>query len=160
MSSQKLNLRQARQILYLSRFDFILKHMPRSSMKRADSLSKCSDQHIGIERDNKDKVLVKKEWPEIRVIQVIKVVIEEIDLLEKIRKSEAKDNKVVKAVEEMKQAGVKILKDEQQQEKNELMLRNKKIYVLRDKKLRAKVIQLHYDTLIEEYKGQQRRQSW
>ena len=160
MSSQKLNLRQARQILYLSRFDFILKHMPRSSMKRADSLSKCSDQHIGIERDNKDKVLVKKEWPEIRVIQVIKVVIEEIDLLEKIRKSEAKDNKVVKAVEEMKQAGVKILKDEQQQEKNELMLRDKKIYVLRDKKLRTKVIQLYYDTLIEEYKGQQRRQSW
>ena len=41
------------------------------------------------------------------------MVIEEIDLLEKIRKSEAKDNKVVKAVEEMKQAGVKILKDEQ-----------------------------------------------
>ena len=160
MSSQKLNLRQARQILYLSRFDFILKHMPRSSMKRADSLSKCSDQHIGIERDNKDKVLVKKEWPEIRVIQVIKVVIEEIDLLEKIRKSEAKDNKVVKAVEEMKQAGVKILKDEQQQEKNELMLRDEKIYVLRDKKLRTKVIQLYYDTLIEEYKGQQRRQSW
>ena len=160
MSSQKLNLRQARQILYLSRFDFILKHMPRSSMKRADSLSKCSDQHIGIERDNKDKVLVKKKWPEIRVIQVIKVVIEEIDLLEKIRKSEAKDNKVVKAVEEMKQAGVKILKDEQQQEKNELMLRDEKIYVLRDKKLRTKVIQLYYDTLIEEYKGQQRRQSW
>ena len=160
MSSQKLNLRQARQILYLSRFDFILKHMPRSSMKRADSLSKCSDQHIGIERDNKDKVLVKKKWPEIRVIQVIKVVIEEIDLLEKIRKSEAKDNKVVKAVEEMKQAGVKILKDEQQQEKNELMLRDEKIYVLRDKKLRTKVIQLYYDILIEEYKGQQRRQSW
>ena len=160
MSSQKLNLRQARQILYLSRFDFILKHMPRSSMKRADSLSKCSDQHIGIERDNKDKVLVKKKWPEIRVIQVIKVVIEEIDLLEKIRKSEAKDNKVVKAVEEMKQAGVKILKDEQQQEKNELMLRDEKIYVLRNKKLRTKVIQLYYDTLIEEYKGQQRRQSW
>jgi len=33
---------------------------------------------------------------------VIEVVIEGIDLLEKIRKSEAKDNKVVKAVEEMK----------------------------------------------------------
>ena len=60
----------------------------------------------------------------------------------------------------MKQAGVKILKDEQQQEKNELMLRDEKIYVLRDKKLRTKVIQLYYDTLIEEYKGQQRRQSW
>jgi len=30
------------------------------------------------------------------------VVIGEIDLLEKIKKSEAKDNKVVKAIEEMK----------------------------------------------------------
>jgi len=41
------------------------------------------------------------------------VVIEGIDLLEKIRKSEAKDNKVVKAVEEMKQAGIKMLRDEE-----------------------------------------------
>ena len=71
-------------------------------MERADSLSKCSDQYIGIERDNKDKVLAKEEQLEIRVIQVTKVVIEEIDLLEKIRKSETKDNKVVKVIKEMK----------------------------------------------------------
>ena len=38
---------------------------------------------------------------------------EEIDILEKIRKSEAKDNKVIKAVEEMKKAGVKMLRDEE-----------------------------------------------
>ena len=31
-----------------------------------------------------------------------KIVIEEIDLLEKIRKSEAKDDEVIKVVEEMK----------------------------------------------------------
>ena len=71
-------------------------------MERADSLSKRSDQYIGIERDNKDKVLAKEEQLEIRVIQVTKVVIEEIDLLEKIRKSETKDNKVVKVIKEMK----------------------------------------------------------
>jgi len=41
------------------------------------------------------------------------VVIEGIDLLEKIRKSEAKDNKVVKAVEEMKQVGIKMLRDKE-----------------------------------------------
>ena len=102
MSSQKLNQRQARQALYLSRFDFMLKHVLESSMERADSLSKRSDQYIGIERDNKDKVLAKEEQLEIRVIQVTKVVIEEIDLLEKIRKSETKDNKVVKVIKEMK----------------------------------------------------------
>ena len=38
---------------------------------------------------------------------------EEVDLLEKIRQSRVRDNKVVKAVEEMKQAGVKVLRDEE-----------------------------------------------
>ena len=36
---------------------------------------------------------------------------EKVDLLEKIKKSNAKDNKVIKAVEEMKWAKVKILRD-------------------------------------------------
>jgi len=40
-----------------------------------------------------------------------KVIIKEIDLLKKIRKSETKDNKIVKAIEKMKQTGVKMLKD-------------------------------------------------
>jgi len=87
--------------------------MPGSSMERADSLSKHPDWQVGIERDNKDRVLVKKEWLEVGAMEVTEVVIEGIDLLEKIRKSEAKDNKVVKAVEEMKQAGVKMLRDEE-----------------------------------------------
>jgi len=38
---------------------------------------------------------------------------ERVDLLEKVRKLKVKDNKVVKAVEEIKQAEVKILKDEE-----------------------------------------------
>ena len=41
------------------------------------------------------------------------MIVEGIDILEKIRKSEAKDNKVIKAVEEMKRAGVKVLRDEE-----------------------------------------------
>jgi len=39
------------------------------------------------------------------------VVIKRIDLLEKIRKSEAKDNKIIKAVKEIKQVEVKILRN-------------------------------------------------
>jgi len=35
-------------------------------------------------------------------MKVAKVVIERVDLLDKVRKYEARDNKVVKAVEEMK----------------------------------------------------------
>ena len=66
--------------------------------------------------------------------------IEKVDLLEKIKKSDAKDNKVIKIVEEMKRAWVKMLRDEEWQEEDGLMLRNGKVYVPRDKKLRAEVI--------------------
>ena len=43
----------------------------------------------------------------------MEVIIDGIDLLEKIRGSEAKDDEVVKAVEEMKQAGIKMLRDKE-----------------------------------------------
>jgi len=66
-----------------------------------------------VEKDNKNRTLLKKEWLEVRVTQVVEVIIDGIDLLEKIRESEAKDNEVVKAVEEMKQAGVKMLRDKE-----------------------------------------------
>ena len=77
-------------------------------MERADNLSRHLDQQVGVERDNEDRVLVKKEQLEIKAIQVAEVVIKRIDLLEKIRKSEAKDDKIIKAVKEIKQAGVKM----------------------------------------------------
>ena len=58
-------------------------------------------------------MLVKKEWLEVRAMQVIEVVIEGVDLLEKIRKSDVKDNEVIKVVEKMKQTRVKISRDEE-----------------------------------------------
>jgi len=154
MGSQKLNHRQARWALFLSRFDFVLKHVPRSSMGKANSLSRCWDWQKGVEKDNEDRVLLKQEWLEVRATQITEVVIEEVNLLEKIRKSEAKEDEVVKAVEEMKRAGVKILRNEEWREENRLMLRDRKVYVPKDKKLRAEVIWLHHDTLIRGHRGQ------
>jgi len=40
MKAQKLNRRQARWALYLSGFDFALKHVPGTKMGKADSLSR------------------------------------------------------------------------------------------------------------------------
>ena len=80
----------------------MLKHVPESSIGRADSLSKHPDWQVEIERDNEDRVLVKKEWLEVKATQVTEVVIKGVDLLKKIRKSETKDDQVVKAIEEMK----------------------------------------------------------
>jgi len=61
MKAQKLNRRQAKWALYLSRFNFMLKHVPGSKMGKADSLSRRPDWEVGVERDNEDKTLVKKE---------------------------------------------------------------------------------------------------
>jgi len=91
----------------------MLKHITGSKMEKADGLSKRPDWEVGIEKDNEEQMLVKKEWLEVKKIRITEVVIEEVDLLEKVRKCEAKDDKVVKAVEEMKRAGVKMLRDEE-----------------------------------------------
>ena len=66
-----------------------------------------------MERDNKDKTLVKLEWLEVRRTEAVEIIVDRIDLLEEIRKLKVKDNKVVKVVKEMKQAGVNILRDEE-----------------------------------------------
>ena len=154
MSNQKLNHRQAQWALYLSRFDFVLKHIVGSKMGKADGLSKRPDWEVEVDKDNKKQVLVKKEWLEAKRIRVAEVIIEGIDLLDKVRKCEAKDNEVIKAIEEMKQAGVKILRDEEWHQENNLMLKEGKVYVPRDEKLRAEVIRLHHDTPVGGHRGQ------
>jgi len=68
---------------------------------------------VGVERDNKEQILVKKEWLKAKRIRIVEVIIESVDLLDKVRKCEAKDDKVVKAVEEMKWTGVKMLRDKE-----------------------------------------------
>ena len=80
----------------------MLKHVPGSKMGKADSLSKRPDWKVGIERDKEDEMLVKPEWLQVRKMERVEVIVEGVDLLEKVRQSKVKDNKVVKAVEEMK----------------------------------------------------------
>ena len=71
-------------------------------MEKANSLSRRPDWEVGVERDNENETLVKSEWLEVRKTERVEVMVEEIDLLEKVRKSKVKDNKVVKVIEEMK----------------------------------------------------------
>jgi len=123
-------------------------------MGKANSLSRQPDWQRGIERDNENRTLLKKEWLKVRATQVEEVIINEVDLLEKIRGLKAKDDKVVKAVKEMKWAGVKILRDEEWREENELMLRDGKVYVSKDEKLRVEVIWLYHNMLVERHRGQ------
>ena len=82
IKAQKLNRRQAQWALYLSRFDFTLKHVPGKKMGKADGLSRRPDWKVGVDRDNKDQVVIKNNW----ICNLQEVVIEglEVEILEKI----------------------------------------------------------------------------
>jgi len=150
MKAQKLNRRQARWALYLSRFNFTLKHVPGSKMEKVDSLSRRLDWKVGVERDNKDQKLVKPEWLEVRKTETVEVIVDGVDLLEEVRKSKVKDNnEVVKVVEEMKRAGVKMLRNKEWREVDGVIYKEGKVYIPKDDKLRAEIIRLHHDTPVE-----------
>jgi len=79
---------------------------------------------------------------------------EGVDILEKIKKSEAKDDEVIKAVEKMKKVGVKMLRDKEWREEDGLMLKEEKVYVPKDEALRAEIIRLHHDMPMGGHGGQ------
>ena len=132
----------------------MLKHVPGSKMGKADSMSRRPDQEVRIEKNNENETLVKPEWLEVRRTELVEIIVDEVDLLEEIRKSKVKDNEVVKAVEEIKQVGVKMLRDKEQREVDSVMYKEEKVYVLKNNKLRVEIIRLHHDMLIGGHRGQ------
>ena len=98
-------------------------------MGRADSLSRRVDWVEGVEKDNENQVMMKEEWLEVRAIEQLIEGPEE-GIVKKIKKAINKDEKIIKVVEKMKKAGVKMLKDEE---------------------LRLEIIQLHHDIPMAEH---------
>ena len=77
----------------------------------------------------------------------------EEEIVKKIKKVRDKDEEVIKAVEEMKKTGVKMLRNEEWQIEEELVLKERRMYVPKDEKLRVEIIQLHHDMLIAGHRG-------
>jgi len=122
-------------------------------MGKADGLSRRSNWEKGGEGDNEDRVLLKPEWLEAKRMRRGEVIIEGVDILEKIKISEARDNEVIKAVEEMKKAGVKMLRDEEWREKDGIMMKEGKVYMPKDEALRVEIIRLHHDMPMGGHEG-------
>jgi len=89
-----------------------------------------------------------------RRAETVEIIVDGVDLLKEVRKSKVKNDEVVKAVEEMKQAGVKMLRDEEWRKVEGIMYKEGKVYVPKDEKLRAEIVRLHHDTPIGEHGGQ------
>ena len=85
MKAQKLNRRQARWALYLSQFNFTLKHVPGSKMGKVDRLSRRADWKVGVDKDNENQVFIKDNW----IYNMYEVLVEgpKVELVEKIKKA-------------------------------------------------------------------------
>jgi len=122
---QKLNWRQARWALYLSRFDFTLKHVPGTKMGKADGLSRRPDWKV-VDRDNENQVVIKDNL--IHSLQEVVIERLEVEMLEKIKKARSKDKDVIRVVEEIKKMRVKELQGNEWQMEGELVLKEGNIY--------------------------------
>ena len=114
-------------------------------MGKVNSLSKRLDWEIDVERDNENKTLVKPEQLQVKRTEKIEVIVKEVNLLEKVRQSKIKDNEVIKVVEGMKQARVKILRNEELKEIDSMIYKKEKVYVPKDDILMVEIIRLYYD---------------
>ena len=89
-------------------------------------------------------------------MRAIEQLIEEPEekIVKKIKEARDKDEKVIKVVEEMKKAGVKTFRDEEWQIEEGLVLKEARVYVPKDEKLRVEIIQLHYNMPMAGHGGQ------
>ena len=100
-----------------------------------------------MKKDNEDQKLIKLEW-----IRGVKTMVKEEDLRKKIKKAQEGDERIVKAVEELKKAGIKALRNEEWEVENGIILKERRIYVP-EEDLRREIIQLHHDTPIGGHRG-------
>ena len=68
MKVQNLNRRQAQYVLYLSRFNFTLKHIPGIKIEKVNKLSKKPDWKVGVENNNNNQTLIKGQLDQIGIL--------------------------------------------------------------------------------------------
>jgi len=112
-------------------------------MGKADKLSRRPNWKVSVKNDNNNQVFIKDCW--LHSMQEVVIEGPKVDIVEKIKKTRSKDEEVVRIVEKMKKVGVKIVQREKWQIEGDLVLKKGKIYVPKDKELRAEIIWLHYN---------------
>ena len=107
-------------------------------MEKMDRLSRRPNWKVEVENDNNNQVFIKNYW----LCSLYKVVIEglEINIVEKMKKAKSKDNEVVRVVEKIKKAEIKMLRGEKWQIEGDLVLKEEKVYISKDEELRVEIV--------------------
>ena len=77
-----------------------------------------------------------------------------MEIAAKIKRARNKDKEIVRIVEEMKKVKVKKLQENEWQIEEDLVLKEGKVYMLKNTELRAKIVWLHYNVLAVGHRGQ------
>ena len=141
---QDLNRRQARWMLLLWKYDLTIIHKPGKEMKKANLLSRRVDHNRG-ENDNRRVTMLKSEWFRATSIESL-----DTELIKNIKESTyAIDQSVKRALDN---------KEKDWAENDHLITWQNKIYVPKDKTLRAKIIKVHHDETVAGHPGRNKTQ--
>jgi len=127
-----------------------LKHVPGIKIEKIDRLNKRLDWKVGVKKDNDNQIFIKNHW----LCNLSEVVIEglEVYILEKIKIAKSKDKEVVRVVEKIKKAEVKVLRGKEWQIEEDLILKEEKVYMPKNKALKVEIIQLYHNIPIAEHR--------
>jgi transposase InsO family protein len=154
--AQKLNRRQARWSLYLSRFDFTLHHRSGNTMGKPDALSRRSDHGSG-SNDNSNMTLLGPELFRIHALAGVNAIGEEKDILRDIRTSLRRtdlEESVAKAARSLKHDRTRgTIRSAEWAETEGLLMFRGKIYVPKDLDLRRRIMAQHHDTRVAGHAG-------
>jgi hypothetical protein len=154
--AQKLNHRQARWSLYLSRFDFTLHHKPGQSMGKPDALSRQANHRLG-QGDNDNLTLLAPELFQIHVLAGVRLKGNERNILQEVwcsLKDNIQEESVAKAARELwKDKGRGTIKSTEWSKSDGLLIFHGKIYVPNDRDLRRHIIEQHHDMRIARHAG-------
>ena len=154
-TSRTLTRRQARWSLFLTRFDFEIKHRPGRLGGKPDILSRRVD-HEPEGEDNTNRILL---GPEVFKAKAMKrghgSQINEHPILKRIRSSNERDDEVQKAYEAINLKKPRKFKKglEDWNTEDGLILYKGKVYVPKDPDIRKDLVQLHHDSKIAGHNG-------
>jgi RNase H-like domain found in reverse transcriptase len=155
MTVKKLNRRQARWLLYLSRFDFVMHHCPGKSMGKCDALLRHADHSPGTD-DNYDITLLKPEFFVARALKRMTVEGAERDILWGVQKGVQGGkggDTVVLAMKEFNKSKGKMLRSSEWTKKDGLWRSCDHIYVPLIADLWCRITEQHHDSRITGHAG-------
>jgi len=157
-TAQKLTRRQARWVLFMTRFDFVLYHKLGKTMQVEDPLSRRADYEIGTDLDNMNQMLLKPEFFAINALEAT----HEMPINDKIILKEVKAalllDEVTKDYKTLLKSGLREFRKSLQDwnYENGLLLYRGKVYIPHsiEDTLRQQIIKMHHDLPSTGHPGQ------